>query len=385
MNVCITRARLNIKIALLGDKQILVVPILNKEYYLFLRMYYIMHKLVYLVLLLIAGSFIFVASADDPPQYDVVVFSVYDENIATFTNLTLSGPHYSVESADSYIDGLEGAFNFNWFIFSEALEIADFENLDYEVNGTPNLIISVVTSSINHTLEIDQLPVFITEDLGITRMVNMLEDAMDRTTGSLVNSAVWPVDLQLIVLESYPEQYAVSLVLQRGMDLLAYVFEENVTMFAGTELPEGNLTHDWFRHAIFGYSKTIFLPAGGSTQTLSFPTFSIFHSNFTQTDSVTVYPNDLTSEDLTILVIMQSGDYISLDVDTGEIQVRQSTITNGTAYVDLAIANFDVTEQNNGRNGSTVDPTDTENLAVPVLPIWFLTTLVSLPLIKKRK
>ena len=163
-----------------------------------------MNKLGLAILAVLALSLANAAHAQDAPHVSVVKFSLFDAESSIWTNITMQNlverTIYETESGDDYLNGLQGELYFNWYGFDEALVVADFGNLTYDFEGAPNMIVDVSTGGVNRTVEIKELPVFVTEDLGITKIVNMLTDSLNRATGLGIDHAAWPVDLQMFVL-----------------------------------------------------------------------------------------------------------------------------------------------------------------------------------------
>ena len=94
---------------------------------------------------------------------------------------------------------------------------------------------------------------------------NLVEMIYMRITGKDTTQAIWPVDVSVVVMESYPEQYGVSAIIKRGNDLLAYVVEQNVSL-----LVVANMTSLVYRDQV-----SFSIASGGQTAEVTFDTFSV--------------------------------------------------------------------------------------------------------------
>ncbi len=74
----------------------------------------------------------------------------------------------------------------------------------------------------------------------------------------------WPVDVNVAVMESYPEQYAVSALIHRNNDLLAVVINVSPQLLV--------LAND---RVIYNQTTEVSINSGGQTVETTFPTFSV--------------------------------------------------------------------------------------------------------------
>ncbi|RMG42483.1 MAG: hypothetical protein D6732_01020 [Methanobacteriota archaeon] len=98
--------------------------------------------------------------------------------------------------------------------------------------------------------------------------------------GSMFEDArVWPVDLSLAVLESFPEQYQVSAIIQRAPDILAVVYEFNVYLFAWSLANVSGLIEQKspldLQNAIMEETVSGSINSGGGFLMVDFPIFSV--------------------------------------------------------------------------------------------------------------
>lgn len=92
----------------------------------------------------------------------------------------------------------------------------------------------------------------------------------------LAGSQIWPVDMALAVLESFPEQYSVSVAFQRGNDLLTVVLVKPVSLFVWTKSDVSNISEEPdTKKAIYSFNSSVSIASGGSSTTITFPTFSV--------------------------------------------------------------------------------------------------------------
>lgn len=94
---------------------------------------------------------------------------------------------------------------------------------------------------------------------------NLVEKIYVRITGKDTTQAIWPVDISVFVMESYPEQYGVSAIIKRGNDLLAYVVEQNVSL-----LVVANMTS-----LVYSDQVSFSIASGGQTAEVTFDIFSV--------------------------------------------------------------------------------------------------------------
>ncbi len=138
---------------------------------------------------------------------------------------------------------------------------------------------------------------------------------------------IWPVSSQIVVAESYPEQYGVSVMFQRGYDALDSLLGQNISLFAGPGF-DMNMIEHWMQNTTYSTSIWVDEFNSGVSTVVNFPLFSLRSGTYAEIDA---YP----LEEVTIMVVTYSGMALltSLGEEGFDDFVFQIDIVNPSQYV----------------------------------------------------
>ncbi len=219
--------------------------------------------------------------ASPATEDDYVIFSMYNQSDDTWSNLTINAEYF--ETSEN--DGMKIKFiSSPWDDINRLLDKENFFDTDINENNSHTIIEASVNGKYNKQL-------IGHENVSDEEMYIFFYQIYQRVTG--IGYKVWPADLSITTLESYPEQYSVSVLFQRGLDLLAYVHSENATLqvtSANPFEPGENIK------SIYTETITVDIASGGQSVQVEFATFT----------GSTEY------RELYFSIVMESGVYLML-------------------------------------------------------------------------
>jgi len=234
-----------------------------------------------------------------------------------WTNVTIvdrspTDIHYQVLSDVPNRANLTGElYQFNSQQLQKYLTNLDFFNLDMN-SSTPNTIISISSEMGYHQVRLNTVLEDYTPQFA--EFLGFLYGYHSRISGYGSNAKLWPVDMQVLVMTSYPPQYGVAVKMRRGMDHLTVVEKQNLTLVAGNiNMETDSRNFSWVANAVEVQSKVVEIPAGGQEIEVQFDSFSYGSAEGTYNYSNTVFAVFQGAE----LVIVQYPGYT--------IQVMQTT------------------------------------------------------------
>ncbi len=188
----------------------------------------------------------------------------------TSISITKSGTDYAVQITN------ENSFVSNSVMFSTTFEsIANQLVETWPQSGSENGIwVNLTYGDIHLSGFLDPNQTSHQESYGVVLSI------FSRYTGEeFENAQVWPVDFSLAILESYPEQYQVSTIIQRTPDLLAVVYEFNVYLLIWSLNEVSNLVEKQMaldpQQALHAEEISGAINSGGDNLRVDFPIFSV--------------------------------------------------------------------------------------------------------------
>jgi hypothetical protein len=186
-----------------------------------------------------------------------------------WVNVSIVNTEFAVVSSDIWYAGLAGSLldSPEWAL-SSLVDAADFFNLQSMDEGNFELFIKMDGQEnriLFDTILADPTP-------AVGELFAAAGIVADNILGRTVDQPVWPIDFQVFIMESYPEQYGISAKVIRGMDMLDYVAEGNITLLIG---PDDETGLDWVSEPIYKQVQQYSLAGGGDSQEISFTTFSL--------------------------------------------------------------------------------------------------------------
>ena len=143
---------------------------------------------------------------------------------------------------------------------------------------------------------------------------------IDRYSGKAWDyPSAWPLDVSITILESFPEQYSVQAIIQRGPDPLTYVMTVPVVITVFLKGDPTNVLHQ--------STTSTEIASGGKSTTITFPTFSVDES--------------YRLEDLKFKITVNSRASLTYDLSNGQIDVSTNstdlTPTSATTAIDSTV------------------------------------------------
>ncbi|MHA2250236.1 MAG: hypothetical protein ACXAD7_07735 [Candidatus Kariarchaeaceae archaeon] len=290
-----------------------------------------------------------------------------------WTNMTIIGDSYKVCSDNITYDGFEGKFLMEpWSILGAQLIESNF----FEVNITeenPHTVIEAKYQGKYNKQSISHIHI-IPDELEL-----LLDSILFRLSGIFVwseNIMVWPVDMQVFVMESYPEQYSVSVSFQRRNDLLTYIHEENATLIVTDYNVIAELSSSEKQpYAIHIDSQPIAIATGGQMISITFNTFSV--------------GTDYSLASLHFTVLMENGVYLYFTANQTMLPQLKYHGNIDYSSFDLIDKKYpskteDITSEPNKTDVQRDKDTSSGQLEVPIPSLLILGTFALLPLIKKK-
>ncbi len=176
----------------------------------------------------------------------------------------------------------------------ETIRQLGIENLTSDSNGTVTVFVNHGTLNANVTYDPGN-PTFQALD-------SVISELIDRYSGEAFgHPKAWPIDLSVLILESYPEQYDVTTIIQRGPDPLTYVLSCNVTIIV--------LSKNNFADILYKDSMITEIASGGQSTTVRFQIFSV--------------PETYRPDDLIFNILVNEEATLTLDLSEGSFKVQQ--------------------------------------------------------------
>ncbi|MHA2028202.1 MAG: hypothetical protein ACW99A_11165 [Candidatus Kariarchaeaceae archaeon] len=286
-----------------------------------------------------------------------LLYSKYDFESDSWTNMSIIGHTYRVTSDKTLYDTLDGTFIWNpWDMIEEKLTNDDFFSLNIS-HSNPYLILEVDYLDESNKIAINPaISAYYT-----ISVIEVVDSYYQRVTGMFKEQPVWPIDMSVAVMESYPEQYGIEVLIQRGIDFQDVEYEEELTLivadydiFAQYFAPvNGNIS--------YVAKENVILVADGSSVSVQFDTFSV---------GTEYSPNDLYFS-----VLLENGLYIQSSSHSRLPVIGQ----DGMDFSDITVTS-------NGQNTKSSDSDSQSNgLELPVSIFWLLIPLMILPIIRKLK
>ncbi|MHA2252487.1 MAG: hypothetical protein ACXAD7_19130, partial [Candidatus Kariarchaeaceae archaeon] len=246
-----------------------------------------------LILLLPLGNSFWVG-AEDTCDCDYIRYSSFNGIEHEWLNITIwDDGYYEVSSDNEYYHGLEAKLLMNPWDFVTNHPDFDLFFTSNLMEENPHKILEIKYHDKHNTQAINMV------DLAADGLIPMIGSILYRATGYGNDYLVWPVDIQVWVMESFPEQYGIEVLFQRGNDLLDYVHEENATLIVSDhEIFDDEVLQirSNIIHAIYSESKLVSIAAGGFTSKISFSTFML--------------GKEYRPSELHFTILMDSGEYL---------------------------------------------------------------------------
>lgn len=200
------------------------------------------------------------------------IFSMYNASSGEWLNLTISTEKYNL-SASNPIYNLEFEFLFNpWYRIEEVLDENNFFKSSI-LEDNPHTIIEVDLDgrynkqTISHiNIQPEVIPLF-------------FQEILNRLTGKQSGNLVWPVDIQIIIMESYPEQYGVTAKIYRGFDSTKCCGTGNITLIVTDSdpffHPDFDLKSKEEFNALHSETSNYSINNFGSSLDINFGTFTL--------------------------------------------------------------------------------------------------------------
>ncbi|MHA2171823.1 MAG: hypothetical protein ACXAB7_18260 [Candidatus Kariarchaeaceae archaeon] len=254
------------------------------------------HTFLLLAILLIVPLMVTNSHAKDVEtcDCDYVVYSKFDASVNEWTNITLFDDlMYETSATDPFYDGFSAKLlmeTWTWTVVLNQLDESNFfTNIIIEDN--PHTVIEAQIGEKYNKQVISHINVR-PDDLHV-----LLDGILFRFTGKAETIPVWPTDMEIRVMESYPEQYSIAVNFQRGNDLLDYVHEENATLIVSDHnVFSEPISADNPIEAIYTDSQHLSIAAGGFMTQITFPTF--------------FGTKEYAPEDLHFTILMDNGAYL---------------------------------------------------------------------------
>ena len=320
-------------------------------------------SLLFLTLILI-GSSMNTAQTTNPVSHEVQ-FDYYSSTLGHWFNLTMNDNSYSISSDDDQYDGFNSDVNyFNWYEFENDASDGGFFQLD-QTEDNPNFILTFTRLEQTNTISVQQIPVTFDVADGWIKMLYDIFGFQQRILLIDYDQFVWPVATQISIMESYPEQYGLSVLFQRGNDGTFCCFSQNVSLFVGVDFDINNI-EEWMQNSTYSDSVYVEMFDLGTTTAVSFPSFFLRMGNHIEIEA---YPLDR----VTIMIILDNGMALLTSFGEGfKDFVFQTDINEPTKFIHDYIPYISI-------SGNTdVDDKDEETDGVLTLPIPLFSILIGL-------
>lgn len=326
--------------------------------------------LIFIVILLSSS----LNTAQTNPVTHEIKFDYYVPTYEHWYNLTMNDNSYSISSDDPVYDGLSSEINyFNWWILETYASDGGFFDLN-QTDDDPNYVIKYTRLEQSNTISLKHIPIADEIEPGWISMINLVFQYQQRILALDYNEFVWPVASQIDVLESYPEQYSISVLFQRGNDGTRCCFNQNISLYVGIDF-DFNTKEEWMRDST--YTDSIFVQSfiQGSTTTVTFPTFFLRTGNQAEIEA---YPLDR----VTVMIIADSG--IALLTSFGEgfnDFLYQSEIVNPSQYLHdfVQYTTIGVTD-----SPTLVESESNDDLELPVSMLSIFLGLIVIGISRKK-
>ena len=307
-----------------------------------------------ILLLLFIQSIDFASSQSDSR----LTLEQYDIENDVWTKLILTDLDYIIDSDNNYIDQLEGSLMMDpWFAINSATNESNFFNLDFdELNST--YILRIESDGGDNEIRINTLIRHWSADL--YPLLDLVDSIFDRTTGKDLGG-IWAVDLSVAILESYPEQYGVEVIFQRGGDMLTVVQDINFALVVSdTYEHENTFEPNWIFNASVIIWGNVSIASGGDQAVYNFPTFT--------------YGVDTNPDDLGFMVIIEGGTFLKSHSKEGDLPFAGSV--DSWVYDDL--------DYFFPQNTTTIDSFPSVPAFLPFPWLMGIVSIIALLIIRKK-
>ncbi|MHA2062332.1 MAG: hypothetical protein ACW963_08605 [Candidatus Sifarchaeia archaeon] len=289
-------------------------------------------------------------------------YSKYNAVKGEWINMTIVEDTYTISSDSIFYEGLSSQFLSNpWSVIANKLEEDRFFDVPFDIsiaNPNPHTVVEVNYGGKYNKQLISQ------EDIQPDGLISTLDSILYRLVGLDAYYDIWPTDMQVRIMESYPEQYGVSASFHRGSVLFFCAPEATFCMDYPAKFTARLIVADFNIFDKIRFSDQMNVPhidelnvtieTRGESTTVSFDTFTV--------------GTDFRPSDLQFFVVLDSGGYLHYSSELPE-----ANIANLTEY------NIDEITEN--------DPSETKNmissLEVPAPFIYMAVCLALLPIVKK--
>ncbi len=184
-------------------------------------------------------------------------------------NLTIVGLHYNVTTDIGKIYSGD-LISDPWPIITQEADAAHFYSI-LETSVSPKLILTIADGDKKNTVFFEN-PTHHYID-ALSQLLISLDNVFNRLTGYDMINNVWPVDISTVVMESYPEQYSTTVLIQRANDWLTVVVDINVTLVVGLVEDDDNLS--WATKVLYKQVKEVSINSGGQSIIVQFDYYSL--------------------------------------------------------------------------------------------------------------
>ncbi|MCE7735384.1 MAG: hypothetical protein GPJ54_10935 [Candidatus Heimdallarchaeota archaeon] len=329
-------------------------------------------SILFLSLILISSG---LNTAQFNPVSHKVQFDFYSTSLEHWYNLTMTDNAYFTSSDDLAFDNLFSDVNyFDWNSFESDASDGGFFDLD-QTEENPNYVLSFTRLEQTNTISLQQLPATFDTATGWIKMMHNIFSYQQKILSIDFNEFVWPVATQMDVMESYPEQYSLSVLFQRGNDNLRCCFNQNVSLFVGIDF-DMNSIEEWMANST--YSDTVHVDhfINGNTTQVTFPSFFLRTGNSAEIEA---YPLDR----VTFMVIQETGMALLTSFGEGfQDFVFQTDIEDASKYVHeyTPFVTIDGTQDDLGNDSSDSNG----DLEVPIAFLPVIVALISTKIIRKK-
>ncbi len=304
---------------------------------------------------------IFVQSVDftSSQSNSILTLEKYDIDSDEWTKLILTDLDYIIESENSYIDQLEGTLMTDpWYAINSGANESGFLYMDFdELNST--YILKIESDWGENEIRINEI--FRHWSAELSPFLDLVDSIFDRLTGNNIDGGIWPVDISVAIMESYPEQYGVDVTFQRGGDMLTVVQSISFALVISDVFdPDNSYEPNWILNASMAIWGNVSLASGGNQVVYNFPTF--------------IFGTETDYDNLGFMVLLESGTFFKSHPQEGALPFIGSV--DPLVYEDLELF-------------ASQFPTVTDSFpTVPAfLPFpWFMSiiSIIAIPIIRKK-
>ncbi|MHA2033133.1 MAG: hypothetical protein ACW99Q_27510, partial [Candidatus Kariarchaeaceae archaeon] len=141
-------------------------------------------------------------------------YSKYNAVKGEWINMTIVEDAYTISSDSIFYKDLSSQFLSNpWSVIANKLEEDQFFEVPFDIsieNTNPHTVVEVNYGGRYNKQSIGQ------EDIQPDGLISTLDSILYRLVGLDEYYDIWPTDMQVLVMKSYPEQYGISVSFHRG-------------------------------------------------------------------------------------------------------------------------------------------------------------------------